>query len=142
MKTANLIILLCCSFFIFHCNKSPIEIESETKPFLNTLWTLQSFDIEGIVVRPPNIQLYTIQFQEDSTFSGKIRCNTMRGKYEILLYNSFIIDVTHITKLYCGEESMDEMYFKALEISEFYEINKNKLCIYYSDNSKLNFIGE
>jgi len=37
---------------------------------------------------------------------------------------------------------LDEKYFEALDVVKSYEIDKNRLYIYYGTNSRLNFIGE
>ena len=101
MKTKKYIFMLCFSFLIFSCKQSPTE--SESKPFLNTLWTLESFDISGEIINPLENQIYNIQFKDDSTFTGQSDCNEIGGKYRIVDKNQIEIIKIGTTKIYCGE---------------------------------------
>jgi len=103
---------------------------------------LESFNIEGEIVKPPQDQSYYIQFKEDSTFSGKSDCNEIFGNYIFDLDSSLIIMQIVTTKIFCGTQSVGEKYFDAIHIARAYKIEDNKLSIYYGINSKLNFIGE
>ena len=140
MKTRNFIILLCFSFLISYCKKTPTE--SETEPFLNTLWTLESFDISGEIIKPPEEQVYNIQFKDDSTFSGRNDCNDIGGRYEIK--QSGVMDITKLGTSFalCGDKSMFREYYGSLEQIFSYEIDKNKLLLRYGDYSILNFISK
>ena len=116
--------------------------EPETKEFLNTLWRLDSFEtIGGDIIKPPKDQIYTIQFEEDGKFYGTNDCNDIGGDYEVKSDQSLIISKVGGSKVYCPN-SMFLNYFNALEDANSYELQKNKLYIYYGINSRLNFIGE
>jgi len=145
MKTIIYIFLFLVSIFLIsalHCEKVQ-DPEPETKEFLNTLWRLESFEpLDGEIIKPPDDQIYTIQFREDSTFFAKSDCNEIIGNYEVKSRDSLIINIFATTKIYCGEESLDEKYFMALNDVKSYEIDKNRLTIYYGNNSKLNYIDE
>ena len=140
MKTINFIILFCFSFIIFHCKNSPTE--SETKPLINTIWKLESFDIDGKITKPPKEQVYNIKFLNDNTFSGKNDCNEINGHYTLNSDNSLGIDDIITTEIYCGTESLDDNYWDALHAVKSYELVKNQLYIYYGNSSKLNFTGD
>ncbi len=140
MKTINIVILLCFSFLIFHCKNSPTE--SETKPLLDTIWKLESFDIDGVITKPPEDQVSNIRFLKDNTFSGRSDCNEIYGQYTINSGNTLNIDNIATTKIYCGTESLYDNYLEALHTVRSYELVKNQLYVHYENNSKLNFTGE
>lgn len=137
MKTKNLIIILVLSLTIAYCEKSPTE--SETKPFLKTLWTLKSFDTSGEIIKSPEDQVFSIKFLEDGTFSGKSDCNSITGHFTVDSDNSLSIDSLFATEVYCGLASLDEKYYEALHAIKSYQIDNDRLYIYYNDIAKLNF---
>ena len=51
MKIVELTLLLFFMSFISSCVNSTTEIE--TKEFLNTLWKLEAFEIDGEIITPP-----------------------------------------------------------------------------------------
>ena len=142
MKKAIYLFQYFVLFFLAVGCKDKTLIEPPIKEFLNTLWTLESFDVEGEVVTPPKDQIYTIQFKNDSTFSGKSDCNDIWGHYTLGQNHSLTISNLVTTKKGCGEKSMGERYFEALLVVKSYRIDTNKLSIYYGQNSKLNFIDK
>lgn len=137
---------LCFMLFLpaFNCRKDKkASLEPETKEFLNTLWILESFDIEGNIVKPPKDQLYTIQFKEDSTVSGKNDCNDFYANYLITSDDSLRLEQFVTTLMGCGgDQSISDKYVHGLHEAKSYEIHKNRLTIYYETNSKLIFYGE
>jgi len=145
MRTTICIFLFLCFILlisIFQCKKVEGP-ELETKKFMNTLWQLESFEIiGGEIIKPPKDQIYTVQFEEDNSFFAKSDCNEIVGNYEVKSGGSLIINIFAKTKIYCGKESLDKKYFEALDVVKSYEIDKNRLYIYYGTNSRLNFIGE
>lgn len=140
MKITNFIILLCFAFLLYHCKKSPTE--SETKPLLNTLWTLESLEIDGEVVKPQENQIYNIQFKDDSTFSGRNDCNDIGGSYTFEQSGVMKVSKLGTTFANCGDKSMFREYYNAFEQIFSYEVDKNKLLLRYGEDSALNFISK
>lgn len=139
MKTKNLFIILGFSLMISYCEKSPTE--SESKSLLNTLWILESFEIEGEVVKPNKEQVYSVQFEADSTFTGNNDCNDFGGKFEVLSGDSLIIKKVGGSKVNCPNSMYNE-YLEAFRNAKSFKINKNYLYIFYGNDSRLNFKGE
>ncbi len=126
---------------VFQCKKVEGP-ELETKKFMNTLWRLESFEIiGGEIIKPPKDQIYTIQFKEDGKFYGTNDCNDIGGDYEVKSGQLLIISKVGGSKVNCPN-SLYLDYFNAIEDANSYELQKNKLHIYYGNNSRLNFIGE
>jgi heat shock protein HslJ len=140
MNKKNLIIILGVILMLSYCKKSPAE--SEKKSFFNTLWTLESFDISGEILRPPEDQKFNIKFIEDGTFSAHSDCNEINGNFTVDSDNSLITYKVGTTKAYCGAASYDKKYYEALQDIKSYKIDNNVLHIYYGNNSRLNYKAE
>lgn len=145
MNTRNFIILLCFSFLMFYCKNSSTESETnetETKPFLNTLWVLESFDISGEIIKPTEDQMYNIKFKNDSTFSGQSDCNDIGGRY--IIEQKGVINITKLGTTFasCGDQSKDEEYYGAIDQIFSYEVIKNHLRLKYGEDSILTFISK
>ena len=138
MKILNIVLFLTIFLFISCYNES----NSEDLDFLNTVWTLQHFNIDCEIVKPPEGQVYTIQFDTDSTFSGINDCNDLVGKYNLISENK--IEVINAGGSYanCGDNSLFLDYMSALQSAESYEISGDKLTIFYENKSKLIFYGQ
>ena len=119
------------------------ENELEEKKLQNTLWTLESFDIDGNIIKPPKDKFYTIQFKDNSTVSGKCDCNDFYANYVITSDDSLRMEQFVITYMGCGgDQSISGKYVQGVREVKSYKIHKNYLYLYYGDNSKLIFYGE
>ncbi len=106
---------LYCILLFLACDLDK-DRQVETKELLNTLWTLEAFDIEGSILKPPKDQPYTIQFRSDSIASGKIDCNYFDTSYLIISDDSLRLEQLFITEAYCGgDQSISNRYILALE---------------------------
>lgn len=144
MKRISLIYVLFFLVPLFNCFLTEHEEnELEEKNLQYTRWTLESLDIEGTIVKPPKDQVYTIQFKGDSTVSGKIDCNDFYAEYLITSDNSLRLEQFMVTEIVCGgDQSISNKFSLGLREAKSYKIHKNRLFIYYGDNSKLIFYSE
>jgi len=125
-------------------DNSPQEPDAE---LVGTLWTLESIDVPG----EPNILSRTtkaiaIQFLEDSRlegyldcnsyyrFEGYIDCNSYCGIYTLTDGDSLRLDMQYMTKIGCGFKSIGEPHSAGLSAVYSYEINGNRLRIYFDDS--------
>jgi len=140
MKIIMYLFLGLAMFFALDCDNTN-DTEVEDKEFLNTIWTLTSFEIDGEKINPPEDQVYTIQFKEDGTFTGQSDCNEIGGKYRIVENNLIEIIQIGTTKIYCGEDSKGNDYTSAISESHSFNINNSKMFLSYgTENSKMIFI--
>ena len=127
-----------CFIFLFLACDFDKDRQDEIKELLNTLWTLEFFDIEGTILEPPKDQPYTIQFRDDSIASGKVDCNYLDANYLIASDNSLRLEQLRVTEMGCGgDQSISNRYILALEDAKSYEIHNKYLYIYYGDHSRL-----
>ncbi|HOV24064.1 MAG TPA: META domain-containing protein [Candidatus Marinimicrobia bacterium] len=142
MKIIMYLFLGLAMFFALDCDNTN-DTEVEDKEFLNTIWTLTSFEIDGEVIAPPEDQVYTIQFKKDSTVSGKNDCNDFFANYLIASDDLLRLEQLVTTKIGCGgDQSFSDKYIQGLSAAKSYSILKNYLYIYYGDNSRLIFYGK
>jgi heat shock protein HslJ len=142
IKRNSLIYVLFFLIPLFNCFLTEQEEdEPEEKTLQNTLWILESFEIDGNVTKPKDEQIYNVQFKDDSTFTGINDCNVFGGEYEVKEGKSIMMLRVGGSKIYCSESLFLE-YLEAFRIAKSYEIHKNRLYIYYGDNAKLIFCSE
>ena len=132
-------------FFIFliACNTSTTE--PEAREFQNTLWHLESIEITNDeIIKPPENQIYTIKFLDDSTFLGNNACNEISGEYKLLSNSKIVVEKLGTTFALCREGTIHDEYYSAINDlrshEATYEIQQNKLYINYGVNSRMVFI--
>ena len=144
MKYMFKLFLCLLSLVALNCKEDKeIFSESVTKDIVGTMWRLKAFVPEKIFkIIPPEGQVYTIKFLNDSTYTGKSDCNQIRGKY--LLDPPKIIKIlnTGTTYALCPDNSLYKQYLLALRHVNSYKIEKDELYLFCDDNSKLHFICE
>ena len=94
--------------------------------FLNTLWTLESIEANGEIIRPPSDQIYNVQFYEDGTFTGRNDCNDIQGEYKLIGNQGLEIEHFGGTKVFCID-SIDNVFKDSLKGTNLYSIDSNKL---------------
>jgi len=117
---------------------SPLP-DTDLEEILNIQWALQSFRTDHQVVLPPEDQPYTITFETDSTFSGRADCNEIFGNYFAKADQSMRVKRIGTTYVYCGENSMDDRYLKALSSVNSFSVRESRLFLKYGKNSSLVF---
>src|SRR5262245_16413106 len=66
------------------------------------------------VVPPSSQGSYTIQFNTDGTFAGKVDCNQVAGTWTSARNNEMTITPGPTTMAFCGEDSKDVLYLSLL----------------------------
>jgi heat shock protein HslJ len=81
----------------------------------NVLWKLSSFqrsDFPKIEIQNP--EQFTVRFGEDGRVAIRADCNTCTGSYE-LSGQQLRLGVLACTRAYCGNDSLDTEYLRALD---------------------------
>jgi heat shock protein HslJ len=83
-------------------------------PILNILWmwTRVTNQTTNETTSVPDPENYTITFNPDGTLEGKADCNTFTGTYSQM--NGFSIKLGAMTKMACGDDSLDQQYLQLL----------------------------
>ena len=124
---------------IFSCKTTTTG--PEPKPLLNTIWTLNLFNIDGEKTRPAGDDIYTIVFNNDSTCTGQNDCNEYFGKFK-LADPLLTINITGTTKVYCGNTSKSWDFLNMLEEVTSCYVHQSELYLYKDSTPILTFTAE
>ncbi|MBW7888411.1 MAG: META domain-containing protein [Bacteroidetes bacterium] len=135
--------LLCIYLLFFTSCSKKYTTESENKgntemEFRNILWRLKSVETPDSLIVPDSSRIYTICFNNDTTFSGQNDCNTLSGFYHVPENQVLIITAAGGTKAGCGRLSWSG-FTEALYHARSYSIDSSYFKIFYSGSSKMNF---
>jgi heat shock protein HslJ len=100
--------------------------------------TTQSPSFSAIVPAEAMVN-YTIEFNDDGTFSAKADCNQVAGDYTAQDSGVLTITPGPSTMAACGEESLGDEYVAALAQAGSYTIAENQLTITLLDDGTLTF---
>jgi heat shock protein HslJ len=147
MKQFLLIFMLIfmVSGMVFHtaCKKSDIN-DPPDMSIVGVKWILESIQYSAANVVPIE-EIFYILLKEDSRVEMEVDCNYCAGTYELGNNNFILFDYSTIacTEAYCGDDSMDDQFHEALNSATKYEVDGNRLRVYFNnESSQLNFIAE
>ena len=126
-------------FFILTNSACDSSVNIEQKDILNTIWILNSLNEEGNSIPIPDNQLYSVQFNDDSTVGGKNDCNDFYADYLISQDSLFIYQLVSTKKGCNGDQAFSNKYIEALNITKSLKIKNDNLYVYYGNNSELIF---
>ena len=108
-----------------------------------TTWRLVSITTQtpsfSAIVPAEAMVNYTIEFNDDGTFSAKADCNQVAGTYTIQDSGVMTIAPGPSTQAACPEGSLDRAYVAALGQAGSYTIAENQLTITLLDDGTLTF---
>lgn len=88
------------------------------------------------VITVPTDETYSVVFQDDSTVTAVVYCNTCGTSYEAGSDGSISIGSLGCTKEYCGESQVQDLFPLAPHGATFWSIQANNLLILYSHNGE------
>ena len=142
-KTLYLIFAVACAAALAGCNSNaPPEVPDAD--LVGTLWTLQSIEVPGepdIIVG--STTTVNIQFSKDNRLEGISFCNAYIGIYVRSENNEISIDslITTLRGCESAEQSHGEAtYYWALPLVFSYEIEGNKLRLYFDNGPALKYL--
>ena len=98
-------------------------------------WELQAFELnDGSTVPIPNPEKFTAQFGADDSLNLTVDCNACNGSYEAS-GNSLSIGLLACTLAYCGNDSLDSTYMRALGSISTYARQGQELRMEYADGT-------
>ncbi len=155
MSTRQISVITFIAFSAILCAAACINVSNSSKPdkeLIGTVWDLQSFEETGGTTTPVGSQGITLVFSKNgSIIEGKsytiqgetIPGNAYGGVYGIEKDRGIVIDSLWSTKVGLPAGSRYNEYLEALDNASAYEIDGNKLRIYYFSKSKvLNFLAK
>jgi|GEM_PF-726488 len=147
MKRFLLIFLLLfmVSGILFYtgCKKSDVN-EPPDMSIVGVKWVFESIQYSAVNVIPIR-EMFSILLKEDYSLEMEVDCNNCGGTYELGNNNFILFDYSTIfcTEAYCGDDSMDDEFHGALNSATKYEVDGNRLRVYFNNESnQLNFIAD
>jgi heat shock protein HslJ len=132
------------SGILFHtgCKKSDVN-EPPDMSIIGVKWVLESIQYSAVNVIPIQ-EIFSILLKEDYSLEMEVDCNNCGGEYTLGNNNFILFDYSTIfcTEAYCGDDSLDTEFHEALNSATKYEVDGNRLRIYFNnESSQLNFIA-
>ncbi|MDX1417083.1 MAG: META domain-containing protein [Candidatus Promineifilaceae bacterium] len=115
MKKVVFFTVLCLSVFILAgCGSGSEGDASSSNSITGVSWQWQSVTNQTTseTTTVPNPENYTIEFNDDGTFTGQADCNQIAGTYST--ESGFSITLGPSTLAFCGEASLDTVYLDLL----------------------------
>ena len=136
MRTRLLVIpLIALAAFVAACQGGGSQLTGTTWQLTAVTEKVPAF--QGVV--PADQQAhYTIQFQNDGSFSATADCNQLSGTYTTSGSN-MTITPGPMTMAFCGEQSLDSIYVHALGEVASFAIANNQLTLTTNSEATLTF---
>jgi heat shock protein HslJ len=115
MKKSIVILAICLSIFTLAGCGSGTEPDSASGDSITGVvweWVSVVNQDTNETTAVPNPENYTIEFNEDGTFTGTADCNQIAGTYST--ESGFSITLGPSTLAFCGEASLDTTYLDLL----------------------------
>jgi heat shock protein HslJ len=114
-KPTGFILLVALALVLSGCG-TPAVSSSDSDTITGIAWQWASVTDRSseneTTTTVPDPASYTITFNTDGTLQGKADCNDFDGTYS--QGNGFSIEVTSITRAFCGDASFDQQYIQLL----------------------------
>ncbi|MFC2141081.1 META domain-containing protein [Acidobacteriota bacterium] len=137
-----LMLLSVIPYMAFHmgCKKSN---QITDYPLQGVKWILESIQYSNQNILSIERMFYVL-FNENLTFQMQVDCNTCNGTYALGANHSILFSrQMACTDAFCGDDSPDNEFHAALETVSKYNVNGNRLRLYFNnEQSFLNFIAE
>jgi heat shock protein HslJ len=103
-------------------------------------WQLTGFTAtNGTTVPLSENTGYTVAFRRDSTLTGRADCNIFQGSFLVSPDGEIAIGGLNATDNACSPESVAQRFLAALSRAARYEIDPQRLHVFYSGNGSLTF---
>ncbi len=87
-------------------------------------------------------QLYTAEFSAAGAITGRADCNSYFAEYDIPEWGLLQVSQVATTLVYCGEESLLEQYYAALQAAHSFELTPDQLTLHFADRGKLIYLPQ
>ena len=117
------------------------RVVTNSKPFpdglLDREWTLIAFYEADEIIRPKTGRRHTLNLDRNGKITGWNDCNRYFGSFKLEKGNWLKFGKGFgSTLMMCMPGSLDFEFFKSLQSSKGYEVDGDKLKLYYGDNAE------
>ncbi|MFQ3169345.1 MAG: heat shock protein HslJ [Limisphaerales bacterium] len=117
------------------------RVATEPEPFSDALlgrkWRLVAFHEADEITRPKAGRTYTVTLSRKGKVSGRNDCNSYSGIFSLVKGNWLKFGKQFMsTRMLCSSGSLDFKFFESLHASKGFEVDGDKLKLYYGDNAE------
>ena len=117
------------------------RVVTKSEPFLDGLldreWKLVALHEADEIIKPKKGRTHSMTLSRDKKVAGRNDCNRYFGSYSMVKGNWLKFGKGFLsTKMLCMPGSLDFKFFESLHASKGFEVDGNKLKIYYGENAK------
>ena len=117
------------------------RVVTKSEPFpdglLDREWKLVALHEADEIIQPKKGRTHSMTLSRDKRVAGRNDCNGYSGSYSMVKGNWLKFGKGFLsTKMLCMPGSLDFKFFKSLHASKGFEVDGNKLKIYYGENTE------
>ena len=117
------------------------RVVTKSEPFLDGLldreWKLAALHEADEIIKPKKGRTHSMTLSRDKRVAGRNDCNSYSGTFSLVKGNWLKFGKGFLsTKMLCMPGSLDFKFFESLHASKGFEVDGNKLKIYYGDNAE------
>ncbi|MDE2658007.1 MAG: META domain-containing protein, partial [Verrucomicrobiota bacterium] len=104
---------------------------------LDRKWKLVAFHEADEITQPKKGRTHSMTLSRDKRVAGRNDCNGYSGSYSMVKGNWLKFGKNFLsTKMLCMPGSLDFKFFESLHAAKGFEVDGNKLKIYYGNNAE------
>ena len=117
------------------------RVVTKSEPFLDGLldreWKLVALHEADEIIKPKKGRTHSMTLSRDKRVAGRNDCNGYSGSYSMVKGNWLKFGKGFLsTKMLCMPGSLDFKFFESLHTTKGFEVDGNKLKVYYGDNAE------
>ena len=117
------------------------RVATKSEPFpdglLDREWKLVALHEADEIIQPKKGRTHSMTLSRDKRVAGRNDCNGYSGSFSMVKGNWLKFGKSFLsTKMLCMPGSLDFKFFKSLHASKGFEVDGNKLKIYYGENAE------
>lgn len=117
------------------------RVATEPEPFLDALldreWKLVAFHEADEITQPKKGRMHSMSLSRDKRVAGRNDCNGYSGSYSMVKGNWLKFGKSLLSsKMLCMPGSLDFKFFESLHASKGFEVDGDKLKLYYGNNAE------
>ena len=117
------------------------RVATEPEPFLDALlyreWKLVALHESDEIIRPKVGRMHTMTLSRNNRVTGRNDCNSYSGTFSLVKGNWLKFGKNFMsTRMLCSSGSLDFKFFESLHASKGFEVDGDKLKLYYGNNAE------
>ena len=117
------------------------RVVTKSEPFpdglLDREWKLVALHESDEIIRPKAGRTHTMTLSRDGKVKGRNDCNSYSGTFSLVKGNWLKFGKNFMsTRMLCSSGSLDFKFFESLHASKGFEVDGDKLKLYYGNNAE------